>query len=53
MFWELSEAVIKFTIFFQILNFDLVKDAMSCLYFNEESDYSEENTCENKSSTPP
>ena len=26
---------------------------MSNLYFNEDSDYSEENTCENKSFAPP
>ena len=34
------------------LNFDLVKknteNMMSNLYLNEESDYSEENTCENE-----
>ena len=39
-------------IIFQVsLNFDLAKknteNTMSHLYFNEESDYSEENTCDN------
>ena len=38
-------------IVFQVsLNFDPVKDenTMSHLYFNEESDYSEGNTCDNE-----
>ena len=29
------------------------ENTMSYLYFNEDSDYSEENTCENKSFAPP
>ena len=54
MFWELLEAVIKCMIVFQELNFDPVKEILkmrchSHLYFNEESDYFEENTCENGS----
>ena len=39
-------------IVFQVLNFDPVtgntENTMSHLYFNEDSDYSEENTCENE-----
>ena len=50
MFWELLEAVIKSMVVFQELNFDPVKEIlkMSHLYFNEESDYFKENTCENE-----
>ena len=52
MFWELLESVIKCMIVFQILNFyrvtEILKITMSLLYFNEDSDYSEENTCENE-----
>ena len=38
-------------IIFQVLNFDPaaeILNTMSHLYFNEDSDYSEENTCENE-----
>ena len=51
MFWELLEAVIKCVIVFQVLNFDpvtVILNTMSHLYFNEDSDYSEENTSENE-----
>ena len=52
MFRELLEAVIKCVIVFQELNFVPVKEILkydvTLLYFNEESDYFEENTCENE-----
>ena len=52
MFWELLEAVINRMMVFQKLNFDPVykntENTMSHLYFNGESDYSEENSCENE-----
>ena len=52
MFGELLEAVIKFMKVFQVLNFESsdrnTENTMSHLYFNEDSGYSEENTCENK-----
>ena len=38
-------------IIFQILNFDPLTEIH--LYFNEGSDYSEENTCENEVFAPP
>ena len=46
--------IIKCMIVFQELNFDPVKEILkmrchSHLYFNEESDYFEENACENGS----
>ena len=55
MYCEL-ETCYKYMIYFNIwyisLNFDPVKknteNTMSRLYFNEESDYSEENTCDNE-----
>ena len=40
-------SVIKCMIVFQVLNFGPVTE-MSHLYFNEDSDYSEENTYENE-----
>ena len=44
----LLSLVIKCMVVFQVsLNFDAVKKTMSYLYFNEEKDYSEENTCGN------
>ena len=51
MFWELLEAVIECMIVCQVLNFDPVTEirrTMSFLYFDEDRDYSEENTCENQ-----
>ena len=51
MFWELLQAIINCIMVFQELNFDPVEknteNTKSHFYFNEESDYSEENTCEN------
>ena len=50
MFWELLEAVIKCMIVFQKLWFreKNTENTVSFLYFNEESDYSEENTSGNE-----
>ena len=51
MLWQLLEAVIKCMIVLQVLNFDPVTEILKrrChLYFNEDSDYSEENTSENE-----
>ena len=47
MFWELLEAVVKAGIKFWFSERN-TENMMSHLYFNEESDYSEENTCENE-----
>ena len=53
MFWELLERVIKCMIIFQVfITFCFIErnieNRMSHLYFNEDSDYSEENTYENE-----
>ena len=53
MFWELLERVIKCMIIFQVfITFCSIErnieNRMSHLYFNEDSDYSEENTYENE-----
>ena len=53
MFWELLEAVIKCMIVFQVaIKFwssdRNTENTMPHLYFSEDSDYSEENKCENE-----
>ena len=50
MFWELLEAcMIVFHAFIKFWSIERnTENTMSHLYFNEESDYSEENTCENE-----
>ena len=56
MFWELSEVVTKCMVVFKVVNFDLVTEILKIqchLYFNEDGDYSEENTCAMKSFASP
>ena len=52
LFWELLEAVIKWYDRFSGIKFWSSErnneNTFSNLYFNEESDYFEENTCENE-----
>ena len=51
MFWELLEAVLNVWSFFRNYKFwssENTENTMSHLYFNEESDYFKENTCENE-----